>query len=263
MKSSKTIVKRIAQFFPLTALITISLTLNSCSSTESTKSKVDTGIDATTRSTNSATGIDTTTNQTKSAVKTSALPIVNPPYPGPYHTVAMGGAEMLQGRFPVGEYGSNLIRSIVGPNPKTFNYWASNDTISGELSSLMFAGLVTVDPYTGKVIPSMAESFKIEPDGRTYITRLRKGLTWSDGKPITADDVAFTWNTIIKGGYGNSSMRDVSTIDGKFPEVTVVDQLTNKYVTPKPFAPFNRLLGVAIAPKHIIEPLIKGKDGRK
>ncbi|HEY9867731.1 MAG TPA: ABC transporter substrate-binding protein, partial [Candidatus Obscuribacterales bacterium] len=193
----------------------------------------------------------------------SALPPVNPPFPGPYQTVLIDGAELKQGRFPPGQYGGTLVRSIIGAEPKVFNPWTSNDTQSSELAALMFSGLVDIDPYTGDVIPSLAKEFKIEPDGVTYITRLRKGLKWSDGKPITAHDVAFTWNTIIKEGYGNASLRDVTTIDGKSPTVSTVDELTNKFVTPKPFAPFARLLGMPIAPRHVIEPIISRADGRR
>ncbi|MBI4532785.1 MAG: ABC transporter substrate-binding protein [Candidatus Melainabacteria bacterium] len=194
---------------------------------------------------------------------TSALPSVNPVYPGPYKTVVVDGVEMKQGRFEPGQFGNTLVRSMVGSDPKVFNPWTASDTQSRELGSLMFAGLVGVDPYTGDVIPDMASELTISPDELTYTTQLRKGLKWSDGKPITADDVAFTWNIIIKEGYGNSSLRDVTTIDGKSPTVVVVDELTNKFVTPKPFAPFARLLSMPIAPQHIVEPIIKTKNGRE
>lgn len=180
-----------------------------------------------------------------------------------YSSATIDGAEVMLGRYPVGQYKGSLVRSIVGSDPKTFNWWAANDTSSKELCSLMFAPLVNTDAYSGAVIPALAASYKVEADKVTYTTKLRKGLKWSDGKPITAEDVAFTWNTIIKDGYGNSSLRDVTTIDGKAPLVTVVDPLTNKFVTPRPFAPFERILGIPIAPKHIFEPIIKSKDGRK
>lgn len=188
---------------------------------------------------------------------------MSPPYPGPYLTVMVDATEMKQGRFEPSTAGGTLVRAMVGSDPKVFNPWTASDTASSDLAGLMFVGLVGVDPYTGEVIPDMAIDLKIEPDGVTYVTTLRKGLKWSDGKPITAEDVGFTWNTLVKGGYGNASLRDVTTIDGKSPTVTVVDELTNKFVTPKPFAPFARLLGISIAPKHVIEPIIKQKNGRK
>jgi len=183
--------------------------------------------------------------------------------PGPYGAVTVGGAELRKGRYPLGQPGGNLVRSIIGSDPATFNYWAAADTTSKELGALMYAGLLDIDPYSGDVVPALAESFTVDADGVTYTTKLRKGLKWSDGEPITSEDVAFTWNTIISGGYGNSSLRDVTTIEGKAPVVTVVDQWTNKFVTPKPFAPFVRVLGLQIVPKHIIEPITRKKDGRK
>lgn len=192
----------------------------------------------------------------------SALPLVNPQSPGPYKTVMFEGVEIREGRFPVGKFGGTLVRPIVGADPKTFNPWVSSDVQSSQLAGLMFASMLDMDGYTGAIMPGLAQEVKVEPDGLTYTTKLRKGLKWSDGKPITSEDVAFTWNTIVSQGYGNSSLRDVTSIDGKSPVVTVVDELTNKYVTPKPFAPFERLLGMNIAPKHVFEPIIKGKDGR-
>lgn len=219
------------------------------------------GVDKVPSTTGSTTTTTTTTTAEQSGSK-GPLAIVNPPNPGPYKTKLIEGEEMRVGRFPVGQAGGTLVRSMVGTDPKTFNYWAAEDTGSTLLASHLFSGLVTVDPWTGDVIPDMAESFKVDPDGVTYTTTLRKGLTWSDGKPITSADVEFTWNKLIAGGYGNSSLRDVVSVDGKLPTVTAVDELTNKFVTPKPFAPFLRQIGIAVAPKHIIEPILKRKDGR-
>lgn len=192
----------------------------------------------------------------------SALPMVNSPNPGPYKIVTVDGAMMREGRYALGQPGGTLVRSLVG-DPKTFNPWTANDTNSSELGALMFSGLVMLDPYTGDVVPDLAEKFEVGQDNLTYTVKLRTGLKWSDGKPITADDVAYTWNKIIAGGYGNSSLRDVTTVNGKSPTVSVVDPLTVKFVTPSPFAPFLRLLGMPIAPSHVVKPIIEGADGRR
>ena len=103
----------------------------------------------------------------------------------------------------------------------------------------------------------MAKSIKVLPDKKTYIIELRHGLKWSDGKPITADDVYFTWNTIIFGGFGNTSTRDAMYIGDELPKIEKIDKYTVKFTTPKPFSPFLRQLGVPIAPKHILEPVTK------
>ena len=43
------------------------------------------------------------------------------------------------------------------------------------------------------VLPSMADNMRVSSDGLTYLFRLREGVRWSDGEPLTADDFAFTW----------------------------------------------------------------------
>ena len=203
----------------------------------------------------------TTTSTTGSGTADGGvLPEFKAPIPIDYSTVLSGDAELRQGRFPTGKYGGTLIRPITS-DPKTFNYWQADDSNSRMLAGYMYSGLVGEDAFTGEVVPDLAEELKIEPDKVTYITRLRKGLKWSDGKPITSADVEYTWNTIIAGGYGNSSLRDVTQIEGKSPKVTIVDEWTNKFVTPKPFVPFKRLLGIPLAPKHILEPITSKPDG--
>src|SRR5262249_45201100 len=91
----------------------------------------------------------------------AALPVVNPPYPGPYETKEINGVEYRQGRYPDGKFGGTLVRSIVAADPKTFNPWTAKDTTSGALSGLMFSGLVAVDPFTGDVIPDMVSKFTV------------------------------------------------------------------------------------------------------
>ncbi|MBK9619132.1 MAG: hypothetical protein IPO31_08085 [Candidatus Obscuribacter sp.] len=183
--------------------------------------------------------------------------------PGPYKESTIGDAQVMLSRYPLGEFGGTLKRSLVMADPKTFNYWEAADTVSRELGNLMFASLLETDPYTGEIVPGLAESYTVSPDNLTYTVTLRKGLKWSDGKPITSADVVYTWNTLIKDGFGNSSLRDVTQVDGKSPEVKAVDDLTVTFKTAKPFAPFIRVLGLPLAPKHIVEPVTSQKDGQK
>ena len=179
----------------------------------------------------------------------------------PYKTKTIDGVDYIMSRSPAGKFGGNLVTSTIGEGPKTFNPWNSKDATSSLAADVMFDSLVTTDPYSGEVIPKLAKSVETLPDKKTYIIKLRKGLKWSDGKPITADDVVFTWNTIIFGGYGNTSTRDAMYIENELPAVSKVDDYTVKFVTPKPFSPFLRQLGVPIAPKHILKPVtMQGKS---
>ena len=172
--------------------------------------------------------------------------------------VTVNGVDYLQSQVPVGKFGGQFVSSTIGEGPKTFNPFNSKDNISSTMSEIMYDGLVTTNPVTGETIPKLAKSFTV--NGCEYIVNLRHGIKWSDGKPITADDVVFTWNKIILGGFGNTSTRDSIIIDGKLPTVTKIDDYTVKFVTPKPFAPFLRMLSSPIAPKHVFEPAVnRGK----
>lgn len=176
-------------------------------------------------------------------------------FPEESKNIILFGTDYLQSQAPVGNFGGELILSTIGEGPKTFNPFTSKDATSSNMSALMFDGLFSVSPKDGKVIPKLAKSYETK-DGMTYIVHLRKGVKWSDGKPITADDVVFTWNKIILAGLGNTSTRDAVVIDGKLPKVYKVDNYTVKFVISKPFAPFLRILATQIAPKHVFESVV-------
>ena len=180
-------------------------------------------------------------------------------YPANRKNVTIKGVDYIQTDLPIGNFGGVMINSTIGEGPKTFNPFNSKDATSSTLSDIMYDGLVTIDPITGEYIPKLAKSFEI--NGNDYIIHLRHGLKWSDGKPITANDVYFTWQNIILDGYGNTSTRDSIAVDGKLPTVTKIDDYTVKFTTPAPFAPFLASLSTPIAPKHIFEPAVKkGKE---
>lgn len=176
-------------------------------------------------------------------------------------TKTINGVDYRTSRGEVGTFGGDIITSVIGEGPKTFNPFNSNDATSSMVSEIMYDGLLSTDPYDGSVIPKLAKSYEIMSDNKTYIVKLRKGIKWSDGKEITADDVYYTYNTIIFGGYGDTSARDSMYVQGKLPTVEIVDKYTLKFKTPVPFAPFLRNLSIPIAPKHVFKKATdRGKD---
>lgn len=176
-------------------------------------------------------------------------------FPKKAETKTLNGVDYLQSNAPIGNFGGELILSTFGEGPKTFNPFTSKDATSSQMASMMFDSLFTTDAQTGEVLPKLAKSYEI--NGLNYIIHLRKGIKWSDGKPITADDVVFTWNDIIFAGLGNTSLRDSCMINGKLPTVKKLDDYTVKFTISEPFAPFLRLLSSEIAPKHVFEPAVK------
>ena len=168
------------------------------------------------------------------------------------------GNEYWQGRGEVGKFGGALRMAEFGAGPKTFNGWDTNDVTSHGIGLIQNESLVDYDPWSGKPIPRLAKSYTVSPDGRTVTFVLRKGLKWSDGQPLTADDVVFTYGKLVKEGYGEISHRDTLSVTGDYPTVSKIDDLTVNFTFKKPFAPFlYNLNAVMVAPKHILEPLTK------
>ena len=152
------------------------------------------------------------------------------------------------GKFVVAELG----------DPKTFNYLIANESSSMDIGRFMFWGLLNFDVPTQTVKPGLAESWTNSPDGRTWTFTLRKNLRWSDGAPLTADDVVFTWNEVVYNPAIPSAIKDVFVVAGKIFIVTKVDDLTIKVVTPEIYAPFLAAFGagVPIYPKHVLEKYV-------
>lgn len=172
---------------------------------------------------------------------------INQPYSNPY-TKTIDGVDYMVSTLPCGKFGGKFVTSTIGEGPKTFNPFTSTDATSSSMADMLYDGLFTSNPMTGKVVPKLAKS--VEMKGNRYIIHLRKGIKWSDGVPITADDVIFTWKDIIFAGLGNTSTRDSMIIDGEIPTIKKIDDYTVEFSIKKQFAPFLRMLSVSIAPKH-------------
>ncbi len=179
----------------------------------------------------------------------------------PDTTVTIDGVDYYKSGAENGKFGGEFFVSIIGEGPKTFNPFNAMDATSSTMGGIMYDGLLTSNPANGEVIPLLAKNYSVSPDGCEYTIELRKGIIWSDGKPITADDVIYTYKEIIFAGLGNTSTRDMMVIDGKLPDIKKIDDYTVKFTTSKPFAPFLRQLSAPIAPEHIFKPVSdKGAD---
>ncbi|MCT1459322.1 ABC transporter substrate-binding protein [Aestuariimicrobium sp. p3-SID1156] len=76
---------------------------------------------------------------------------------------------------------------------------------SGALSqAVMFRGLFRAEPNLTDVKDDLAASSELAEDGKTFTVTLKDGLKWSDGKPITGDDVAWSLSTILRAAKANA-----------------------------------------------------------
>jgi len=151
----------------------------------------------------------------------------------------------------------------VGTDPKTFNYALSQE--SPNVFDYIYEGLISVDGLTGELNPAQAESWEISEDKKRIVFTLRKDLKWSDGKPLTADDVVFTFNDIYLNEQIPAPTRDVLRIgeSNALPTVRKLDERRVEFTVPEPFAPFLLYAGGApILPAHALRQSVKTKDSQ-
>jgi peptide/nickel transport system substrate-binding protein len=116
----------------------------------------------------------------------------------------------------------------------------------------MFDGLVT-RTHGSDVVPELAESWEQESETE-FVFRLRPGVTFHDGTPMTAADVVFTFERVItEGAIGGSSSPRAGLL-GPLERVERIDDLTVRFVLGAPFPPFlQALVQFQIVPKDYVE----------
>ena len=153
--------------------------------------------------------------------------------------------------------GDRMVTAMIS-DPKTFNPLLSVDSASSEALDAVFDGLVRLNPKTTLPEPMLASSWEHDEAGTTWTFHLREDVTWHDGAPFTADDVAFTIQAIFDPSVPNSS-KHVLTVGGQPIRAEVVDPHTVKLILAEPFAPLLNSIGFGILPKHILgAPLVHG-----
>jgi peptide/nickel transport system substrate-binding protein len=167
--------------------------------------------------------------------------------------------ELLAMPGEVGRSGGRLIVSLRG-EPRTLNPLTAADTVSREVIGAMQADLVHINRATQLTEPALAKSWKISRDGLQYTLTLRQGLRFSDGHPLDADDVLFTFRVYLDENV-HATQRDLLFVGGKPIAVRKLSSQTLVFQLPKPYGAEERLFdGFAILPRHLLEkPYQEGK----
>lgn len=136
----------------------------------------------------------------------------------------------------------------------TLNTTLVTDTYSGIVTGFLFDGLVGSSTIDGTPVPGLADYWEVAEDGVTHTFYLNQNATFHDGTPVTADDVIFTFDSVVaedslsvrrSGVVG--SLKSYSKIDDKTVQLVAVDRLAN-FV--------NDTAGqFGILPKHIWESI--------
>ena len=118
----------------------------------------------------------------------------------------------------------------------------------------------------------LADRYEVSDDGLTFTFYLRDDVYFHDGEPVTAHDVAFTYNTIVQPGYDGGHARDVMHLEGydeaaegstgSISGIRVIDDHTISFTLKEHFAPVREsFTRVGIMPKHILGDVPAGELG--
>jgi peptide/nickel transport system substrate-binding protein len=148
------------------------------------------------------------------------------------------------------ERGGTLIAAF-SADPAGFDPVRGPSGMSHVVIEQVYSTLMLLDPEANP-IPGLAESYEVSEDGLEYTFKLRDGVTFHNGDPLSAEDVKFSFDRLRAPDSGYSYGSQVETID----EVEVVDPLTVRFKLSQrtgPFLIYMAFPGSSIVPKNLVE----------
>ena len=154
-----------------------------------------------------------------------------------------------------GKRGGSLTHRLSQP-PQTFNYILAADEASNIVAFFLLSSrLVEFDHDTDDYAPALAESWKRSDDSRSVEVLLRDGLKFSDGRPLTSEDVAFTLRALYDEKVNSPIYRESMMIGHKPFEIKATDARRFTLTFPEPVVvPENYMSNLAVLPRHALEP---------
>jgi peptide/nickel transport system substrate-binding protein len=141
------------------------------------------------------------------------------------------------------------VEAIAGEPPLLNPILAPYSLAGQDLIPLVFASLTRTDAV-GNVQLDLAGSLDVEEGGHAYRVRLRDGLVWDDGRPLTAEDVRFTVQLIQDADHQGS--QELAAL-WRGIELDVIDSQTVQFRLPTPLASFPEHLTLGLLPRHALD----------
>jgi len=154
--------------------------------------------------------------------------------------------DYAQGDWSVEAFGTNL---------KTITPLVSTDAYAANVQSYVLESLITRDPDTLEWQGLIAKSWKVSEDGLVISFQMREDVRFSDGEPLTAEDVAFTFGFIMTDAI--QAPRDRAYLE-KIKEVKTNGKYEVAFIFKEPyFEALSLAGGMSILPKHFYETYLK------
>lgn len=136
--------------------------------------------------------------------------------------------------------------------PESFNPINSSDLYSSILQSYVMEGLLTLNPLTYEMEPGVAEKWEESKDGLTYTFYIRDGVKFSDGKPLTVEDIKFSFECVKDPAYKAAHrLPYYENID----KIEIVSPKVLRFKMKKPYFKNIQVLGSGgyspIVPRHV------------
>lgn len=166
-------------------------------------------------------------------------------------TLALGAFFLVAGinasvTTEVPTHGGSLVEGAVG-TPRFLNPLLAASGPDTDLTALVYSGLVR-PAFDSTYVPDLAESYDISDDGTVYTFKLREGLVFHDGQPLTAADVLFT-----VAMAQNPEVKSTRRADWDGVRAESLDERTVVFTLPHAYAPFLENAALGILPKHLWE----------
>lgn len=152
--------------------------------------------------------------------------------------------------------GGNFVINL-GGEPPTVHPITSTDVYARDVQNMVCEGLLSRDSETYEWKPRLAEKWEVSKDNKTFTFKIRSNAVFHDGKPVTAEDVKFSFDAIFEPKYEAAHLRPY--YEG-LTKVEVVDSHTVKFTAKDMyFKNFESAATLIVIPKHIYSDVEKSK----
>ncbi|MFQ5656866.1 MAG: ABC transporter substrate-binding protein [Candidatus Methylomirabilales bacterium] len=147
---------------------------------------------------------------------------------------------------------SEVVTAAVETNPVSLDPRVATDALSLHVIELLFNGLVRADANF-RIVPDLAERWE-QPDERTYVFHLRRGVQFHHGRELTAEDIRFTFESLKTVGSAHAGVLE------EIREIQVLDRHRVAFHLKHPFAPILYHLTIGIVPSDVASQEGFGQD---